>query len=124
MGTASVSHSPEPALQLSRGFMMAFPPLAAKIAGRFRPCRKLELEAGLQKTGGDYSPAFQDQFAFSAQEHRADFDHPGRCRQSEGDAPCVSQFLLKFRKRQGLRRGQIDGACEFLDGQSATGQHE
>ena len=57
---------------------------------------------------------FKRQLAFGAQKHGANLDHPGRRRQSERHAPRISQFSLKLRIRQGKRRRQVDGACEFL----------
>ena len=68
----------------------------AQLASSIGPVWKLKNESGLPEPGRDHAAALEDQFGFTLQNKRAEFQHPLSCRQPEGHAPRGSQHAHEF----------------------------
>lgn len=87
---------------------MSLPPLADQVVCGLRPRWIFELKPGFEQTARNNLAALEDQFGFSSQHKRAEFQHPPCSGQSDARSPSFSKNAKEFAVRERLGRGQVD----------------
>ena len=71
----------------------------------------VEMEAGGEKSGGDYSSAFQEELGFGAQDEGADFEHPLFGGEADGFVAGLAAGAHELLVGDGVGGGEIYGAA-------------
>ena len=91
-------------------------PAESQVPGGLGPTGESELKTGGEETAGNDLTALEDELGFGAQEEGADLEHPVCCGKADASAPCFAESAEEVAVGKGMRRGQIDWACEAFGG--------
>src|SRR3954465_2122169 len=89
-------------------------PFLAKLPSGVAPKREMKCETLLEESSRNDTAALQDQFGFSSQKDRADFQHPRGCGKAKADTPRRPQLAHELGIGQRIRRTEIDWTFNML----------
>src|SRR5271165_3042419 len=89
-------------------------PCCGEIFGGFGPIGELEIEAGVEKVGGDDAAALEDQFGFRAEKESGDGQEWARGRKSVGHAGGIAQGGHELAIGKGIGRGEVDCSVDVV----------